>query len=128
MCTRRNCVSLSTFTSVGPRSKHPHRPRFSALRNGFHTFGLWWKPDEYVFYVDGKETWRSKAGGVCQVPEYMLLSDEIGLYGAIRIMRRFGMFYSKKLPRARDEGDCAGSSPRSCSSASWPLSPGPVGA
>jgi hypothetical protein len=25
-----------------------------------------------------KETWRSKAGGVCQVPQYMLLSDEIG--------------------------------------------------
>ena len=35
---------------------------------GWHTFGLWWKPDEYVFYVDGKETWRTKAGGVCQVP------------------------------------------------------------
>ena len=48
------------------------------VMNGFHTFGLWWKPDEYVFYVDGKETWRSKAGGVCQVPEYILLSDEIG--------------------------------------------------
>ncbi|MCY2993632.1 MAG: glycoside hydrolase family 16 protein [Planctomycetota bacterium] len=48
------------------------------IMQGFHTFGLWWTPDEYVFYVDGKETWRSKAGGVCQVPEYMLLSDEIG--------------------------------------------------
>ena len=45
---------------------------------GWHTFGLWWKPDEYVFYVDGKETWRTKAGGVCQVPEYIKLSDEIG--------------------------------------------------
>jgi hypothetical protein len=31
--------------------------------------------------VDGKETWRSKAGGVCQVPEYILLSDEIGPWG-----------------------------------------------
>ena len=48
------------------------------VMDGFHTFGLWWKSDEYVFYVDGKETWRSKAGGVCQVAEYMLLSDEIG--------------------------------------------------
>jgi hypothetical protein len=43
-----------------------------------HTFGLLWLPDEHVFYVDGKETWRSEAGGVCQVPQYMLLSDEIG--------------------------------------------------
>ena len=45
---------------------------------GWHTFGLWWKADEYVFYVDGKETWRSNAGGVCQVPLYIKLSDEIG--------------------------------------------------
>lgn len=48
------------------------------VMEGFHTFGIWWSPEEYVFYVDGKETWRSKAGGVCQVPQYMLLSDEIG--------------------------------------------------
>ena len=51
------------------------------VMEGWHTFGLWWKPDEYVFYVDGKETWRTKAGGVCQVPEYILLSDEIGKWG-----------------------------------------------
>ena len=48
------------------------------VMEGFHTFGLWWKPDEYVFYVDGKETWRTSAGGVSQVPEYLKLSDEIG--------------------------------------------------
>jgi hypothetical protein len=42
------------------------------------THSDYWLPDEYVFYVDGKETWRTKAGGVCQVPQYMLLSDEIG--------------------------------------------------
>jgi beta-glucanase (GH16 family) len=45
---------------------------------GWHTFALWWKPDQYVFYVDGKETWRSTAGGVCQVPLYIKLSDEVG--------------------------------------------------
>jgi beta-glucanase (GH16 family) len=48
------------------------------VSEGWHTFGLWWKADEYVFYVDGKETWRSNAGGVCQVPLYIKLSDEIG--------------------------------------------------
>ncbi len=51
------------------------------IMNGFHTFGLWWKPDEYVFFIDGRETWHTAAGGVCQVPEYMLLSDEIGSWG-----------------------------------------------
>lgn len=50
------------------------------LDGAFHTFALWWKPDEYVFYVDGKETWRTKAGGVCQVPLYLKLSEEIGVW------------------------------------------------
>jgi len=48
------------------------------ILEGFHTYGLWWKPDEYVFDVDGKETWRSSAGGVCQAPLYLKLTVEIG--------------------------------------------------
>ena len=44
----------------------------------FHTFSLWWRPEGYVFYVDGRETWRSRAGGVCQVPLHLILSEEIG--------------------------------------------------
>ncbi|MCW5553582.1 MAG: glycoside hydrolase family 16 protein [Verrucomicrobiae bacterium] len=45
---------------------------------GFHTYGLLWLPDEYVFYVDGEEVWRSRAGGVSQVPEFIKLTNEIG--------------------------------------------------
>jgi beta-glucanase (GH16 family) len=48
---------------------------------GFHTFSLLWLPDEYVFYVDAKETWRTRAGGVCQAPLYIKLSDEVGSWG-----------------------------------------------
>ena len=51
------------------------------VMKGWHTFGLLWLPDQYVFYVDGKETWRTKAGSVSQVPEYMMLSDEVGKWG-----------------------------------------------
>jgi beta-glucanase (GH16 family) len=54
---------------------------FPGVMDGFHTFGLLWMPDEYVFYIDGKETWRTNAGGVCQVPLYIKLSDEIGKWG-----------------------------------------------
>jgi len=50
------------------------------VMHGYHTFALWWQPDQYVFYVDGKETWRHKDGGICQVPQYILLSDEIASY------------------------------------------------
>lgn len=50
----------------------------SAVTQGFHTYGLWWSPTQYVFYVDGKEVWRTSAGGVSQVPEYLKLTEEIG--------------------------------------------------
>jgi beta-glucanase (GH16 family) len=52
------------------------------VAKGFHTFAVWWKPDEHILYVDGKETWRTNAGGsICHVPQYILLSDEIGKWG-----------------------------------------------
>jgi alpha-L-fucosidase len=51
------------------------------MSEGFHTFGLHWTPDEYVFYVNGQETWRTSAGGVSQVPEYAKLTEEIGKWG-----------------------------------------------
>ncbi len=60
----------------------------SGVMTGFHTFALWWKQDEYIFYIDGKETRSSKAGGVCQVPPHIKLSDEIGRWsGDIRTAR-----------------------------------------
>jgi hypothetical protein len=34
--------------------------------------------DRICFYVDGKEVWRSSAGGVSQVPEFLKLTNEIG--------------------------------------------------
>ncbi len=55
-----------------------HVSHTPGVMDGWHTFSLWWKPDEYVFYVDGKEAWRTDAGGVCQVPLYIKVSDEIG--------------------------------------------------
>jgi len=51
------------------------------LSQGFHTFGLYWTPEEYVFYVNGQETWRTRAGGVSQVPQFAKLTEEIGKWG-----------------------------------------------
>ena len=43
----------------------------------FHTFGLLWTFDEYVFFVDNKITWRTSANGnVCQEKGYMKLTIE----------------------------------------------------
>jgi beta-glucanase (GH16 family) len=47
---------------------------------GFHTYGVAWSEKEYVYYYDGKEVWRSKAGGVSQVPQYIILSNEVGTW------------------------------------------------
>jgi len=68
----------------GYGKEHKHAGKESTipgLSEGFHTFGLHWKPDEYVFYVDGKEVWRTSAGGVSQVPQYAKLTEEIGKWG-----------------------------------------------
>jgi len=61
--------------SKGFVSKNP------GIMEGWHTYALLWTPDEYVWYVDGKERWRSNAGGVCQVPLYLKLSDELQFGG-----------------------------------------------
>jgi beta-glucanase (GH16 family) len=59
--------------SAGHKSKNPQ-----LVDGEFHSFALWWSSEEYVFYIDGKEVWRTNAGGVCQVPLYIKLSVEIG--------------------------------------------------
>lgn len=45
------------------------------LSQEFHTFALFWTPEEYVFYIDGVETWRTREG-LSQVPQYLVLSLE----------------------------------------------------
>lgn len=46
------------------------------LSKGFHTFGVEWTRSEYIFYIDGQESWRSSAA-VSHVPQWIKLSDEI---------------------------------------------------
>lgn len=43
----------------------------------YNTYGLEWNENEYIFYVNGKETARTDFG-VAQSPEYLILSVEIG--------------------------------------------------
>jgi len=47
------------------------------IREGFHTYSLEWYPEMYVFFVDGKEQWRSTGGGVCNQPGYIKVTGEI---------------------------------------------------
>jgi beta-glucanase (GH16 family) len=55
-------------------SKTPEIPN---LTKGWHTISFLWTPAHYIFYVDGKETWRTDKG-VSHRPQYMILSLEVG--------------------------------------------------
>lgn len=48
------------------------------LYDGYHTFALEWNEDEYIFYVDGEESFRTSEGGACRVPLYVKVSMETG--------------------------------------------------
>ena len=43
----------------------------------FNTYGLEWNENEYIFYINGKETFRTDFGGVSQNEEYLILSVEM---------------------------------------------------
>ena len=58
----------------------------AGMYSEYHTYGVLWTEEEYVFYIDGRETWRTKYSpggetlGVSQVEEYLLLTVEVGGY------------------------------------------------
>ena len=41
----------------------------------FHTYGVEWNENEYIFYIDGVETGRTSFGGVCRNNLYLLISN-----------------------------------------------------
>ena len=47
--------------------------------DGFHTFGVHWSKEGYVFYVDGKESWRAD-GPVSDTEQFILVSTECSGY------------------------------------------------
>ena len=71
--------------SAGTKRKIP------GLGEGFHTIAVQWTPTEYVFFYDGKETWRSKKG-ISHRTEYIILSCEVGKWA--------GDITKAKLPEA----------------------------
>lgn len=49
----------------------------NGIRQDFHTFTLEWSEQEYVFFVDDTEVWRTSAGGVSKVPAYVKVTGEL---------------------------------------------------
>jgi beta-glucanase (GH16 family) len=46
----------------------------------WHTYALQWTEEEYIFYIDGKETWRTSEPGICTEPGYLKLTTEFGTW------------------------------------------------
>jgi len=73
-----------TFHWVGPGGTPKSLgevARVPGVAEGWHTFGLLWTPDEYVFYVDGRQTWRPRGAPIWREPLYILITDEIQFNG-----------------------------------------------
>lgn len=66
------------------KSDKSDRYKVPDMYSEFHTYGVLWTEEEYVFFIDGAETWRTRHTvdghtlGVSQVNEYMILSVEVG--------------------------------------------------
>lgn len=61
---------------------HQHtggRASIPGLSRGWHTFGLLWTNTQYVFYVDGVETWRTDEA-ISHRSQYIILSLEVGTW------------------------------------------------
>jgi len=56
--------------------KNVGRYRVEDPYDSFHSYGLEWNEKGYIFYIDGVETGRSRAGGVSRNEQFLILSVE----------------------------------------------------
>ncbi len=50
-------------------------PMENIFDGNYHTFSLYWSPEEYIFFVDGEVTNRTDVMGICNQPGYILISS-----------------------------------------------------
>ncbi len=84
-CARRGVNHAIHWDGYSPehhRSDAHIIPNVPALYEGWHVYALEWTRDYYAFFIDGKETWRTVGGGVCERPGYLKLTTEFGSWAA----------------------------------------------
>lgn len=71
-------VSHNVHWAYGPRQKTTRgmQSTLKGLGDGFHTFGLEWTPEKYVFFVDGYKFYEVTEG-LSKIEEYLILSMEL---------------------------------------------------
>ncbi|MCR4615687.1 MAG: glycoside hydrolase family 16 protein [Clostridiales bacterium] len=79
----RNCITQTVYCNGYDDNdenidKCQVRAAGDDIYNKFNTYGVKWTDDEYIFYINGKETFRTSFGkGVSQVPENLIVGLEI---------------------------------------------------
>ncbi len=74
----KDIVSHNVHWAYGPhqQSTHGMQSYLKGVSKGFHTFGVEWFPDRYIFYVDGYKYYEVTQG-ISNIEEYIILSMEI---------------------------------------------------
>ena len=83
-CARRGVNHAIHWDGYGSAHKSVSKilSRVPELYEGWHTYGLRWTEEAYIFYIDGEETWRTSEPGICEKPGYMKLTTEFGSWAA----------------------------------------------
>mgnify|MGYP006376071099 FL=1 len=70
-------VSHNVHWAYGPnqRTTRGMQSYLKGVSEGFHTFGLEWTPEKYIFYIDGYKFYEVTQG-ISHIEEYIILSIE----------------------------------------------------
>lgn len=97
----------NTIHWINKKGKHTQNSKiykYPGVETGFHTYALEWTPKYYIFYVDGKKYWKTRAS-VSQAFQYIILSVELNgwsgnpAYGSFpdKAIYDYVRVYQKKL-------------------------------
>jgi len=60
------------------RSTGSGKVTYPATPDGYHIYGVHWRPGIIEFYIDGNKTWQYKSDRVASVSGYLILSLQLG--------------------------------------------------
>lgn len=83
LCKEKDSLKQNLHWNGYQPGKHQHvgkEQNWPGLGEGFHVIGMEWTPEECVFFVDGKETWRSNQA-VSHVESFLKLTCEVDSWG-----------------------------------------------
>ena len=73
---KASCINHMGGYAAQHKSTALKKYDFEPSEDGFHRFGMYWSPKEYIFYFDGNEISRDNTV-VSQVPQFILLTTEV---------------------------------------------------